>query len=95
MGKIVLLKANVERIAADELQAQKFECKGFHRLIKEEAEPINEKAFADMTAEELRTEAKKRGIKGCSVLKKDDLLQILEGREDEQSRKTENPDEGE
>lgn len=95
MGKIVLIKGNEERIAVDELQAQKFECRGFHRLITEEAEPITIKAFADMTAEELRAEAKKRGIKGSGALKKKDLLQILECGEDEQSGKTENPDEGE
>lgn len=95
MGGIILIKGNEERIAADELQAQKFERQGFHRLVTEEAEPITEKAFADMTVEELRAEAKKRGIKGCSALKKEDLLQILEGEKDEQSGKTENPDEGE
>lgn len=95
MGRIVLIKGNVERIATNEPQAEKLESRGFHRHTAEEAEPITVKAFADMTVEELKTEAKKRGIKGCSALKKEDLLQILEDEEDEQSGKTENPDEGE
>lgn len=95
MGRIVLIRGNVERVATNEPQAKKLESAGFHRRTIEEAEPIVEKAFIDMTVEELKAEAKKRGIEGCSALKKEDLLQILEGGEDEQSGKTENPDERE
>lgn len=94
MGRIVLIKGNVERIVTSESRAKKLESEGFHRHTAE-IEQIPVKAFADMTVEELKAEVKKRGIKGSSALKKEDLLQILEGGEDEQSGEIKNPDEGE
>ena len=92
MGEIRLIKDNVERIVFSEAAACKLEIKGFERLNSSAIERKTEKPVTKMTVKELRILAKERGIAEGDVLKKDELIQILEGEENDKSRKTEETD---
>lgn len=94
MREIKLIKGNVERIALGEERARELELQGFKRKSQEEAaeETGTEKQLSEMTVDELRVLARNKGIAGCSVLRKSDLLQVLEGDGHDEYREAENID---
>lgn len=77
-----LIRKNVER-EADGAAAEKLLNDGFEpveSLLKETIpEPLEEKNVEEMTVEELKMLAKKRGLTGISSLSKQDLIDILKG----------------
>lgn len=77
-----LIRKNVER-EADGAVAEKLLNDGFEpveSLPKEPIpEPLEEKNIEEMTVEELKMLAKKRGLTGISSLSKQDLIDILKG----------------
>lgn len=77
-----LIRKNVER-EADGAVAEKLLNDGFEpveSLLKETIpEPLEEKNVEEMTVEELKMLAKKRGLTGISSLSKQDLIDILKG----------------
>ena len=77
-----LIRKNVER-EADGAVAEKLLNDGFEpveSLLKETIpEPLEEKNIEEMTVEELKMLAKKRGLTGISSLSKQDLIDILKG----------------
>lgn len=77
-----LIRKNVER-EADGAAAEKLLNDGFKRvesLPKETTpEPLEDKNVEEMTVEELKMLAKKRGLTGISSLSKQDLIDILKG----------------
>lgn len=77
-----LIRKNVER-EADGAAAEKLLNDGFEpveSLLKETIpEPLEEKNIEEMTVEELKMLAKKRGLTGISSLSKQDLIDILKG----------------
>lgn len=77
-----LIRKNVER-EADGAAAEKLLNDGFEpveSLPKETIqEPLEEKNVEEMTVEELKMLAKKRGFTGISSLSKQDLIDILKG----------------
>ena len=91
---IELKRQNEHRIAATEEIAAKYEAKGFVRLggsVK--ADSVNvDVTLEEMSLAELKALAKERGLTGYSALKKEDLIQILEGDENDGTGKTEEAD---
>ena len=77
-----LIRKNVER-EADGAAVEKLLNDGFElveSLPKETIqEPLEEKNIEEMTVEELKMLAKKRGLTGISSLSKQDLIDILKG----------------
>lgn len=79
-----LIRKNVER-EADGVTAQKLMNDGFKPVetapLKTASESAKEatKNIEEMTVEELKTLAKKRGLTGVSDLVKQDLIDILKG----------------
>lgn len=79
-----LIRKNVER-EADGVTAQKLMNDGFKPVettpLKTASESAKEatKNIEEMTVEELKTLAKKRGLTGVSALVKQDLIDILKG----------------
>ncbi|EPY2274504.1 Rho termination factor N-terminal domain-containing protein [Clostridium sporogenes] len=76
-----LIRDNVERAVNDEYIRDKLIKQGY-KLI-EETQNVQEdlKKLNDLTIEELRELAKGKGIEGISKLKKDELIEVLEGSE--------------
>ena len=81
MKQIELVRQNVHKIAASEEQAKKYMEKGFKRVGDAPAAEVKSEnvALNEMTLTELKELAKSKGVTGYSALKKDDLIQILEG----------------
>lgn len=75
-----LIKDNVERIAEGEAQIQKLKAAGFKAAGQE---PVSTggndggKSIDKMSATELKTLAKEKGIEGAGSLTKDELLLVL------------------
>ena len=57
--------------------AKGFKLLGAERIVNEGKTEKN--SLEDMSLQELKDEAKKRGLAGYSALKKEDLIQILKG----------------
>ena len=79
---IVLIRENIERVAASEDAAARLEKEGFTRLTKPEKtvkeEKINdEQDLEGMTVIELRKLAKEKGLSGVSALSKAEILEVL------------------
>ena len=86
MKPVEMVRNNEHRIAVNEDQVKVYNAKGFKPLG--EKAPVNEiktenVTLDDMSLQELKEEAKKRGITGYSALKKEDLIQILKGDADD------------
>ena len=57
--------------------------KGYVEVKNGDDAPDESKALKDMTLAELKEEAKARGLSGYSALAKDELLDLLQGEQDE------------
>ena len=92
--RIELVRQNEHRIAVSEEQTKKYIAKGFKVVGEMPVKEINtgDVVLTEMSLSELKEMAKSRGITGYSALKKDDLIQILEGDENDKSGKTETAD---
>lgn len=88
--RIELVRQNEHRIAVSEEQAKKYRAKGFKVVGEMPAKEINtdDVVLTELSLSELKELAKSKGITGYSALKKDDLIQILEGDENDKSGKT-------
>lgn len=82
---IELKRQNEHRIVETEEVAAKYEAKGFVRVGESvEADGVNaDVPLEEMGLAELKALAKERGLTGYSALKKEDLIQILEGESDD------------
>ncbi|MBE6056799.1 Rho termination factor N-terminal domain-containing protein [Clostridium sp.] len=76
-----LIRDNVEHVVNDEYIRDKLIKQGY-KLI-EETQNVQEdlKKLNELTIEELKELAKGKGIEGISKLKKDELIEVLEGSE--------------
>lgn len=76
-----LIRDNVERVVNDEYIRDALIKQGY-KLIKE-TQNVQEdlKKINELTIEELKELAKGKGIEGISKLKKDELIEVLEGSE--------------
>lgn len=72
------------------LRAGWVKCSDEGVTVEEVQKPLDE-----MTIQELRDEAKKRGIKGVTALPKQDLLDLLSGEQPRDEGEEENQEEGE
>jgi hypothetical protein len=52
---------------------------GYSIVENKPVEPAEKPALVDMTLEQLKAEAKERGLEGTSRLNKEDLLALLQG----------------
>lgn len=83
---IVLIRENIERVAASEDAAVRLEKEGFVRITEPEKakeeevisnEQEDEQELEVMTVSELRNLAKEKGLSGVSALSKAELLEVL------------------
>lgn len=76
---MILIKGNVERVSENPAVIEQLKREGYKVLDeKEDAQAKTEKPdLTSLTVVELKELAKEKGLTGCSVLNKEQLLEVL------------------
>lgn len=77
---MILIKGNVERVSENPATIEQLKREGYE-ILGEKEEKSSESLKMDITAftvAELKELAKEKGLTGCSVLNKEQLLKALE-----------------
>lgn len=78
---MLYIKGNIEREAGSELEAARLESEGFVAVEECNKEVKGVIPLTSKSLKELKELAKTQGIEGASNLKKEELIEILEGGE--------------